>query len=366
MRIAYIITRSDSIGGAHVHVRDLAQAMIGLGHDVCVLVGGQGPFTEELEAKGIPYYSIEHLVRPINPYNDLLALKELCTVLRKVKPDLISTHSSKAGWLGRVAGKILGIPTLFTAHGWAFTEGVPALERYIYLLAEKMAAPLATKIITVSEYDRRLALKYRVASAEKIITVHNGMPDVSPLLRAKPDKEPPKLIMVARFEPPKDHFTLFKALAQLKDLKWELDLVGDGPLRREAEKMVSNLGLKDRVRFLGSRKDVPELLAQAQIFLLISKWEGLPRSIIEAMRAGLPVIASDVGGVRELVVENETGFLIPIENVGMLVQRMRFLLVNSRDRMRMGDKARKRYETKFTFNRMFAENLKLYEKNKEY
>lgn len=203
-------------------------------------------------------------------------------------------HLSKAGWLGGLAAKWLKIPVVFTAHGWAFTEGVPKRQQIVYRWAEKLAAPFAGKIITVSDYDRKLAIKYKITYPNKIITIHNGMPDIDTTLFAKPEVEPVHLIMVARFEEQKDHILLLETLEELKDLPWTLELVGDGPLMGIVREKAEKLGISDKIQFSGACDDVPCRLAKAQIFILTSKWEGFPRSILEAMRAGLPVIASDV------------------------------------------------------------------------
>ncbi|MDI3328508.1 MAG: glycosyltransferase family 4 protein [Alicyclobacillaceae bacterium] len=360
MRIVYVITRSDAIGGAHVHVRDLALNLIRQGHAVTVLVGGKGPFTKELAAQGVPYRSLRHLVRPIRPGTDLRGLWELRATLAQLRPDLVATHSSKAGWLGRMAARSLRIPVIFTAHGWAFTEGVPEGKRRVYALAERLAAPFADRIITVSEYDRRLALRYRIAPAHKLVLVHNGMPDVAPVLRARPESEPVRLVMVARFEPPKDHVTLLRALAGLRELAWELELIGDGPLLESVREEAGRLGLLERVCFLGTRKDVAERLAGAQLFVLASNWEGLPLSILEAMRAGLPVVASDVGGVREALVEGENGFLVPRGDEETLRARLRQLLSAASLRRKMGQAGRRRFQELFTFERMLGKTLEVY------
>lgn len=360
MRVAYVITRSDVIGGAHVHVRDLCRALIHLGHWTIVLVGGEGPFTEQLRRMGIPYQPLKWLGRPIHPFRDLAALLELCTVLSRIRPHLVSAHSSKAGFLGRLAARLLGIPAVFTVHGWAFTEGVPNSERMAYALAERLAGEWADRVITVSEYDYRLALRYRVVPPKKLVTVHNGVPDVPESLRAQPQREPARLIMVARFEPQKDHATLLRALAKLQSMRWQLDLVGDGPLVEAVRRQAASLGIASRVAFWGARNDIPELLAKSQVFVLTSNWEGLPLTILEAMRAGLPVIASDVGGVREAVVDGETGFLVPRRGVEALHTRLQSLLANPELRLTMGTKGRIRYESHFTFNYMLARTLAVY------
>ncbi|HHY38780.1 MAG TPA: glycosyltransferase family 4 protein [Clostridia bacterium] len=360
MRIAYVITRSDAVGGAHIHVIDLASALLTRGHEVIVLVGGHGPFTEELWRKGIQFHSMPYLGRSIRPARDALAFLALRQTLGELNPDLVSLHSSKAGWLGRLVGTSLGLPTVFTAHGWAFTEGVPNLSRVAYAVAEKLAAPFCVRIITVSLYDLELALHYRIASPQKLVAIHNGMPDVPETLRAAPEESPPAIVMVARFEAQKDHATLLRALAQLSATPWKLILVGDGPLRPAIENLTVNLGLSGRVHFVGARLDVADILARAQVFALISNWEGFPRSILEAMRAGLPVVASDVGGVNEAVVDGETGFLVPRSDTVTLAQRLKLLLDNPALRLRQGQAGRARYASHFTFEQMLEKTLAVY------
>ncbi|WP_324718097.1 glycosyltransferase family 4 protein [Carboxydochorda subterranea] len=361
VNIAYVITRSDSVGGAHVHVRDLSIHLLGKGHQVTVLAGGQGPFTQELRDQGIPHRSLRYLARSICPSRDVRGILELRRELSALMPDIVSTHSSKAGWLGRLAAKSLGLPVLFTAHGWAFTEGVAKRERRFYAFAERLAGPFADRIITVSEHDRQLALAYRVAPPKQVVTIHNGVPDVPLALRARPERQPPRLVMIARFEPQKAHSALLSAIAGLADLSWELEFIGDGPLLEAVKAQVNGLGLEQRVRFLGARKDVAERLAGAQVFVLISNWEGLPRTILEAMRAGLPVVASDVGGVHEAVMEGETGFLVPRGQVGALRERLLRLIRVPDLRIQMGRSGRARYEHYFTFERMYHETMAVYQ-----
>jgi len=360
MKVAYIITSSDLVGGAQVHVRDLAARLITEGHSAHVLVGGEGPFTRQLKSRGIPFTTIPTLVRSISLKNDVLAIQELRRVLSRLEPDLVSTHSSKAGWLGRVAAKSLGMPVIFTAHGWAFTDGVPEHRRRFYVLAEKLAAKLGDRIITVSRYDRKLALAYGVAPTSKLVVIHNGMPDVPSRNMARPDVDPPQIIMVARFVEQKDHQSLLVALAQLQHLPWTLELVGDGPLRDEMEGAAKALGIRDRVSFVGAVDDVARHLAASQIFVLTSRWEGFPRSILEAMRAGLPVVASDVGGVSESVVDGVTGFLVPRRDVTAVKERLERLLLDPKLRRVMGRRARERFEQEFTFDRMFERTMSVY------
>jgi glycosyltransferase involved in cell wall biosynthesis len=170
-----------------------------------------------------------------------------------------------------------------------------------------------------------------------------------------------RLIMVARFEPQKDHPTLLQALGGLRQLEWELDLIGDGPLLPEMERLCGELEISGRVRFWGQRLDVDARLAQAQTCLLISNWEGFPRSVLEAMRAGLPVIASQVGGIAESVVDGETGFLVGRGNVELHRSRLERVLIDPGLRRRLGRAGRRRYQQHFTLAHTVAKTLAVYQ-----
>jgi glycosyltransferase involved in cell wall biosynthesis len=325
-----------------------------------VLTSGRGPFVDDLRAQQTPTLILNHLSAPIAPMRDFRALREIRAVLMDLRPDLVAAHSSKAGILGRLAGRALRIPAVFTAHGWAFTPGIPPLKAAAYRQIERLVGPFASKIITVSEFDRQLALKARIAPEERLVTVHNGMPDIPAGLRAAPGRSPVRLVMVARFEPQKDHATLLGALAGLRDEPWEMDLIGDGPLKGSMESLAATLGLGDRIRFLGQRIDVDQILAQAQVSLLVSNWEGFPLSILEAMRAGLPVVASSVGGIGESVLDEETGYLVPRHGEEVLRERIGRLLRSPALRVRLGANGRARYDQHFTLAHSVTKTLAVY------
>src|SRR4030042_7204580 len=296
MKIAYIITRSDSIGGAQRHLLDLSKGQQQFQNEVIVLVGGDGPFVEELTRNQIEVIPVKELRRSINPLRDIQAFITIRRILKSIKPDLVSAHSSKAGLLGRLVCRNLNIPVIFTVHGWAFSGGSSLPARCLYWFAETVMGLLSTKIITVSDYDYQLGLKWALVPPRKSIRVHNGIPDVDESLRANPAAQPVNIISVARFESPKDHALLIEALKGLKntEVPWCLHLVGDGPDKPRIERLVEASGLSEKVKFWGYRADAEAILAKSQLFVLSSKKEGLPLTILEAMRAGLPVIASDV------------------------------------------------------------------------
>jgi glycosyltransferase involved in cell wall biosynthesis len=361
VKIAYIVTRAEPVGGAQIHVRDLAAAVQAHGHEPTVITSGGGPFVQDLRAQKTPTVVLQHLGVPIRPLRDLRALHEIRTVLKGLRPDLLAAHSSKAGILGRIAGRSLGIPVVFTAHGWAFTPGIPGHRAATYRQIERGVGSLASRIITVSEFDRHLAIEARIAPEPHIVTVHNGMPDLPPELWADAGRSPVRLVMVARFEPQKDHPTLLRAMAGLKALPWELELIGEGPLMGGMQSLAKELGMGDRVRFLGQRMDVAQILAGAQISLLVTNWEGFPLSILESMRACLPVVASSVGGIGESVRDEETGFLVPRGEVEVLRDRIGRLLADSALRVRMGRQGRTRYEQHFTLEHSVKKTLAVYQ-----
>lgn len=360
MKINYVITRSDVMGGASVHLIDLAVGAQKAGHDVEIFVGGKGILLNKFKNAGLKYKSLKYMQREINPCKDFLGFLELRKIFKKNKPDLVHLHSSKAGILGRIAAKSLGIPTVFTAHGWAFTEGVSYKRRKVYLVVERFMAKVSNKIITVSEFDRQLALYSKVGNEDLISTVHNGMPNLPKIHRSYSSEIVVKLIMVARFDEQKDYMSLIQAVNHLDKLNYHLELVGDGPLMAEAKVYVEDLDLTDFISFSGACNDVAQRLAISDVFLLISNWEGLPLTILEAMRAGLPVIASNVGGVSEAVVDADTGFLVPRGDSYLLAEAINKLLNNEELRLRFGNAGRKKFDKEFSFQSMLTKTLDIY------
>lgn len=361
LKIVQLITRMDERGGAQIHVRDLSISLKALGHEVILLSGSEKVVFPELSQHGVSYKKIHHLIRDIHFLKDLKALVELRRSLKRIQPDLLAIHSSKAGIIGRIAGWSCGVPTIFTAHGWVFTEGVSKKKRFLYAQIEKLVGFISTAIITVSQYDCHLAVQNKVVSNEKIKVIHNGVPDVEDNKRASPSNHPVNLTMVARFAEPKNHRALIDALSQLDAMEWNIRFVGDGPLKKEIENEVKKKNLSDRVTFLGVREDIPEILADSQIFILISNWEGLPLSILEAMRSGLPVIASNVGGVGELVKNGKTGFLINKGDRKGLIEKITLLINQPELREKLGCSGRKAFLEDFTFEKMLNETLHFYQ-----
>lgn len=362
MKIVQIVTRMDDVGGAQIHVKDIASGLKNTGHDIYIITGEKESIHNEIEQNGIKLINSRNLIRKLNIISDIKAVMEIRKLIKKIEPDIIATHSSKAGTIGRVVGWSLNIPTIFTAHGWSYTDGVSRRKQWIYILIEKVMGRFSDGVITVSEYDKQLALRYKVLPESKIYKVHNGVHDIVRTKNPIDLNEPPKIIMVARFAPPKRQLQLLKALEQIRYLKWKVSFAGDGPQLQEAQDFVKSVGLEDRVAFLGNRQDITELLQKADLFALLSDWEGLPLSILEAMRCSLPIISSDVGGVKEAVIQSINGYLIPKTDNNELQKKLILMLSDSSLRLKMGEQSRQLYEEKFTFEKMFNETLLFYEK----
>jgi glycosyltransferase involved in cell wall biosynthesis len=360
VRIVYVITRGDAVGGASIHVRDLGRAMIQRGAEVTVLLGEEGPVTDQLAAAGVPFRALRSLRRRIDPPNDVRAIAEVLNALKDLRPDLVSTHTAKAGWIARAAAWRLKVPAIYTPHGWSIEARISPLVGRVLAMAERAAARWCSAIICVCEQERRLALAKRIAPARKLFVVHNGVRDVSRPLLADAQREPVRLCSVARFASPKDHGTLLSALARLKSQSWAIDLVGDGPLLSERRRQAEALGFGERIHFHGYLADPAEVLSRAQVFVLSTRSEAFPRSILEAMRAGLPVVATDVGGVAESVQPDVTGLLTPPHDAAALAAALAKLIGDRDLRRAMGESARAAYESRFRLEAMVDRTAAIY------
>jgi len=370
MKILYIATAAE-FGGVSRHILWLAEYLISQGHQVGFVTAPEPRLLKQAQQLGVELFPNPYFVRPVQLHNDVRALWPVFQAIRKFNPDLVSAHSTKAGYAARLACAILRKPVIFTAHGWAFTEGRSMWKRRLLALAERLAAKVTAKIICVSEHDRQLALKFKVAPPEKLTVIHNGI-DPRPfegvggfsVRKEFSLTDYPVLTMVGRLAPPKDFFTLLKAFKRVED-KAKLLIVGGGELYSEIQRFVREKGLNGRVILTGEREDIPEILTASDIFVLATNWEGLPRSIIEAMMVGLPVVATEVGGVPELVENEVTGFLIPPRDPDALAEVLQRLIADSELRRRMGQAGREKALKEFTLRRMIKETERVYIKVKK-
>ncbi|MFL6415994.1 MAG: glycosyltransferase family 4 protein [Bryobacteraceae bacterium] len=356
MKILYLITRSER-GGAQIHLLDVLKNLPS-GCRPIVATGEQGYLIEQANQIDVPVHLIPHLRQPMSPANDVLALREIVSLIKRESPDLIHAHTSKAGILGRLASRLTGTPTVFTAHTWSFADGISSLQRRISIPLERFAGRISGKVITVSRANEEIARREEITDPANLVTIWNGIPDTAP--QARPGTaEVPKIVMVARFAPQKDQLSLVQALSGV-EAPWRLALVGDGPTRADVEAEARRLDLCDRIEFLGDRGDIPAVLASSDLFVLSTKWEGLPLSILEAMRAGLPVITSDVGGCSEAVDHGLTGFLTPSGDITKLRENLEMALSSKPLLKAMGEAGRERFYRDFRIESMMSRLMDVY------
>jgi glycosyltransferase involved in cell wall biosynthesis len=365
--LLYVITNSD-FGGAQQHVFTLVKALQHE-YEIHVAIGVSGNLSEKLQAIGIKTYILPAIVRQISPWQDLRAIGQFLQLIQEVRPDLIHAHSSKAGMVARIAGFWAKVPTLYTAHGWGFDDRISFKRRLPVLVIEKVLALVTSKVICVAESDRQLAIRKKVFPPRKLVTVYNGIAAIDPQdlppsnLNSLTDvTQPIRLIMVARFNfQQKDQPTLMQAVKELGDQRVHLMLAGSGPNFDQGKALATELGVASSISFLGDRADVAELLAANHIFVLSTHYEGFPISILEAMRAGMPIIATAVNGIPEQVIDGVTGLLVPPEDPTALAQAIKRLAVDPALRQQLGKAAQAKFHQEFTCTKMVEVTNQLYQ-----
>jgi glycosyltransferase involved in cell wall biosynthesis len=358
-RVLLLITLAE-VGGAQSYVAALLPALAER-YDVVLAAYGEGPLREAASRAGARYVPLRNVRRPINPVRDLAGLLELVSLFRRERPQILHASSSKAGVLGRLAAVTTGVPIrFFTVHGWAFSA-YSGLASRLYQVSDRLMAPLTTVTICVSQTELADGLEAGTCRAERSVVIHNAV-DVTAAPRSPHDRATPRLIAVGRLKAPKDFVTLVRALAALRGRTYEALIVGDGPDRGAVEAEIERLGLEGRVQLAGERSDVPELLAASDVFVLSSRSEGLPVSVLEAMAAQLPVVASRVGGLGELVVDGETGLLVPPGDETALAEALGRLVDDRELRRRLGAAGRARAEDSFDLSAFRRAHLDLYDR----
>jgi len=332
------------VGGAQSYVAALLP-VLSERFDVTVAAHGAGPVREAAEALGLRFVALRHVRRPISPWRDALALAELVRLLRRERPDVLHASSSKAGVLGRVAAWATGVPIrIFTVHGWAFSAHT-GIASALYERAERAMRPLTTVTICVAESERAAGIATRACDPERTVVIRNGV-DADVTVTTSMDGAVPTVVAVGRLQRPKDPVTLARALGRLR-ASFSAVIVGEGPERQRLEAEIRRLGLERAVVLAGDRSDVADLLARADIFVLSSTSEGMPLSILEAMAAELPVVASAVGGVPEAVEDGDTGLLVPPQDPVPLAAALERLLADPALRRRLGASGRARVREHF-------------------
>ncbi|HCO21841.1 MAG: glycosyl transferase family 1 [Gimesia sp.] len=380
MRVAHIITRM-IIGGAQQNTLYTVEDQYRDYQDEVILMTGpttgpEGTLIPRAEQGGFDLQILPHLTRSISPLNDWHAYRELIAVLRAYQPDLVHTHSSKAGILGRAAAWKLKLPTVHTIHGAAFHFGQSPVNYHAYIAAEKWAARRCDRLISVCDAMTDQYVAAGITTRDRCDTVYSGMevePFLTPLrppeeVRRELGIEPEQIVIgkVARLFHLKGHKYLIEAAKQVVDVQPGVRflLIGDGILRAEFEARIAELGLSEHFIFAGlvPPERVPELIHAMDIVVHTSVWEGLARVLPQGLIAGKPVVSYDVDGAREVVIPEETGYLLPPESIESLAQALIELASDPEKRRRFGQTGRDRFTDQFRHQTMTRQLREIYQR----
>ena len=336
--------------------------------------GSEGSLIEEVRANGIPVTILPDMLREISPLHDFMALLTMTNFIRTNRYTIVHTNSSKAGIIGRVAARMAGTPIIVhTVHGWSFHEHMSPWLRGFYVALERFAASFTDVMVVVANQDIDKGLQAGIGRQGQYRLIRSAIPmeefnpqhvnrrTVREQLNIPLDA--PVLGNVGRFSPPKNPFDWIEVAALVAEQLPECYflLVGDGKLRSETEALVEEKQLSERTIFTGLRRDVPEMLAAIDVFLLISQWEGLPRVIPQAMAMQVPVVSTRVGGSAEAILQGETGYQCNYGDLDGLAAYCLKLLRDERLRAEMGQRGRDHAIQEFDVHRMVQQMAALYE-----
>ncbi len=379
IRVLHPITRL-IVGGAQENTMLTAALLDPARYAASILSGPQtgpeGEIISEVRARGIPLTILPELVREINPVKDLVALAKLTRFMRRGRYHIVHTHSSKAGILGRLAARLAGVPVIVhTVHGWGFYEGQHPAVYALYVALEKLADRCCDRLIVVSRLNAEKGLAVGISRPEKYVTIFSGI-DVEAYAHPAVDRATmraalgipagaPVVGTVGRLSPQKAPLDWMRAAAVVAQAATvgsaaRFVYVGDGPLRQAVETLIAELGLGDRVILTGLRRDVPDLLAALDVFVLSSLWEGLPRTIPQAMAAGVPVVCTRVDGVEEAITDGVNGLLVPPGQPQALGEAIVALLRDPARARGLAEAGRRRAQD-FDVHKMVAEIDALYQ-----
>jgi glycosyltransferase involved in cell wall biosynthesis len=372
IKVAHVITRLE-LGGAQQNTLYCCANHDRRKYDV-VLICGEGGYLDEeaLKIKDCKTFLLPELKHPIRPWWDLAALSKITAILKQEKVDLVHTHSSKAGILGRWAAKRAQVPCiLHTVHGWGFYPGQFFLTRWLYEAMERWAARFTDVLITVSEENKHVGLAAGIGRESQYRVIHSGIDvkkyhlPVSQSIRARlkfGTWKRPTVLVLSNFKRQKSPLDVVGTAKQLVSLLPDALFLwaGDGELRREVENAIARNGLENNFQLLGWREDVAELLASCDALLLTSIYEGLPRVVLQAMAAGKPVVATGVSGTPEAVERGVTGFLHEPGDCAGMAQSLQELLTYRGLASKMGRAGRRRLTGTFLIHEMLREIEKIY------
>ena len=391
IKILYVITKSNW-GGAQRYVYDLATSLPGAKFDVGVVFGGSGELARKLSEAGIRVVQIQRLERDMGIISDTLAFFELIRIFFREKPDIVHLNSSKAGGLGGLAGRLYNASVLlssafhvprstfypriiFTAHGWAFNEERTIASKFIIRCASWLTVALSHTTIVVSDYDRNQAERMLFLK-HKIVRIYNGVRKIK--FAAKNTAREvflpehvaslSKTLWIGTVAELHNNKGLSYAIKAVKKLGGKMDIkkfiyviIGEGEERGALEKLIQEMHFEDRVFLVGKKEQAALLLRAFDIFILPSIKEGLPYAILETGMAELPVVASAVGGIPEIVQDMKSGILVKSKHEDEIALALEFLITNPKKRAKFGEILKEYVAENFSLEKMTVETRRLYE-----
>lgn len=372
IRVAHIITRLE-LGGAQLNTLYTCAHLSADRFELHLLAGAGGLLDSEAGRDGrFRLHLIPGLVRRIDPVRDLIAFVRIFRLLKRIRPAIVHTHSSKAGILGRWAARLAGIRVrIHTYHGFGFHDGQPWWLRRLLIWLERWTIRTTTHFLAVSRRTLRIGEEERVLDPERAECLPSGV-EIDRLARIP--RQRLRLIeeiqaeencllvgMVACLKPQKApvDFVRMAARVLLEVPEARFLLVGDGILRAEVAGRICREGLQGRVYLLGWRREIPELIAGLDLLVLTSLWEGLPRVFAEARAMGVPIAATRVGGAEEAVVDGRSGILVEPGDVEGMARRVIHVLRDRDLRRRMAERAKEGLE-RFDIRSMVRRQEELY------
>jgi len=302
---------------------------------------------------GVKVITVNHLLREVRPLSDLRAFVSLLRIIRRERPVIVHTHTSKAGILGRWAALFCRVPIIVhTPHGHVFWGYFGPVKTRLFVWLERMTARFTDAIITLTSQEREDHLNLRIAPERKFVVIHSGV-DLGKFLVDRCDREDAKRALgidsattvlgtAGRLTAIKGQEVLIRATAELarQGNVVKLVLLGEGELRGELEELACRLRIAERVHFLGWRADVVKAMAAFDIFCLPSRNEGMGKVLVEAMALGIAIVASDIGGIKDIVHHGENGLLVPVGDVEALAEAILYLCRDPKRRRQMGEAGR--------------------------
>ena len=373
INLAYVITKLE-LGGAQKQLLSLISNLDKQKYNVFLFTAKEGLLIPEASLiNGVIFKKSKFLERLINPLKDILALGEIYCFLKKHRIQIVHTHSSKAGILGRLAAKLAKTTVIIhTVHGWSFNGYQSAIIKALYVFLEKICATFTSKIIVVSEFDKDKGLKSLIGCEKQYCLIRYGL-DPGSFKDVGKRHELRKFLgvsdadltvgMVACFKPQKAplDFIELASLVKKNFPNVKFVLVGDGQLRKKIEVRIKQLKLEGCIILMGWRNDIPRILSGLDVLVLTSLWEGLPIVVLEAIAAGVALLATDTGGIKEVVINGKTGYLAAPHDIRGMQDRLGELLSSAKKREEFVRQARLVIEAEeFLLDSMFKNTNQLY------